>query len=90
MSEGIVIPPPVSQPSPTRRCRSGPYSPAGFIIGFMLAFGFVTLTTQLSYTPTNKWQREAVDRGAAEYYLDENFVRQWRWKEIIYTKDEAP
>lgn len=28
-----------------------------------------------------KWRKEAVKQGKAEFYLDENHKRQWRWKE---------
>lgn len=28
-----------------------------------------------------EWKKDAVKRGYAEYYLDENNDRQWRWKE---------
>lgn len=27
------------------------------------------------------WERTAVNHGHAEYYLDEHYERQWRWKE---------
>lgn len=27
------------------------------------------------------WKAEAVEAGHAEYYLDENNERQWRWKD---------
>lgn len=27
------------------------------------------------------WKKEAMEAGYAEYYLDENNERQWRWKE---------
>ena len=26
-------------------------------------------------------KREAVEKGIAEYYLDANFEKKWRWKE---------
>ncbi len=26
------------------------------------------------------WQRDSVKQGHAEYYLDENNNKQWRWK----------
>lgn len=26
------------------------------------------------------YRKEAIKRGVAEYYLDENHERQWRWK----------
>lgn len=29
-----------------------------------------------------KWEEATVKLGHAEYYLDENNQRQWRWKEI--------
>lgn len=27
------------------------------------------------------WQDQIVKHGAAEYYLDQNYHRQWRWKD---------
>ncbi len=27
------------------------------------------------------WERDAVNKDHAEYYLDTNYSRQWRWKE---------
>ncbi len=26
------------------------------------------------------WQRDAVNQGHAEFYLDKDFNRQWRWR----------
>lgn len=28
------------------------------------------------------WEREAVETGHAEFYLDNKHERQWRWKEV--------
>lgn len=28
----------------------------------------------------DKWQKEAVQAGHAEYFLDNEYQRQWRWK----------
>jgi len=28
------------------------------------------------------WRQEATEKGHAEYYLDKDNERQWRWKEI--------
>jgi hypothetical protein len=33
-------------------------------------------------------QKEVVKAGHAEYYLDENHERQWRWKEIPSETDQ--
>ena len=27
----------------------------------------------------NFWENDAVEHGYAEYYLNENYVRNWRW-----------
>lgn len=32
-------------------------------------------------TPDESWHRDAVRHGKAEFYLDGNQDRQWRWKE---------
>lgn len=31
------------------------------------------------------WKEFAVAEGKAEYYLDKNNQRQWRWKELEFT-----
>lgn len=31
------------------------------------------------------WQDYTVAEGKAEYYLDQNNRRQWRWKELEFT-----
>lgn len=38
----------------------------GFVVGFCVA--------------TNECEKTAVKSGHAEYYLDENNNKQWRWK----------
>jgi hypothetical protein len=42
----------------------------GWIIGFVVGF----------CVATNEFEKTAVKQGKAEYYLDENNERQWRWK----------
>lgn len=44
-----------------------------FICGFLLG--------RLVGNKTDEFHDEAVKKGKAEYYLDENNERQWRWKE---------
>ena len=31
------------------------------------------------YVRAHEWQRQAIDAGHAEYYLDENYDKQFRW-----------
>lgn len=38
----------------------------GFVVGFCVA--------------TNEYEKTAVKEDKAEYYLDENNDKQWRWK----------
>lgn len=45
---------------------------AGLIVGVLI------MSAILSFLNSG-WRREAVDRGKAEYYLDQNQNRQWRW-----------
>ena len=42
----------------------------GWIIGFVVGF----------CVATNEYEKTAVKAGKAEYYLDENNNKQWRWK----------
>lgn len=43
-----------------------------FISGFVL---HISLTARMD----EEWRNESVDSGHAEFYLDENHERQWRW-----------
>jgi hypothetical protein len=46
----------------------------GFIVGALLGALIAVCAMQ------SGWQRHAVDTGHAEFYLDENHNKQWRWK----------
>jgi hypothetical protein len=46
---------------------------AGLVIGICLGMCFIMAN--------GKSHMEIVKAGHAEYYLDENYHRQWRWKE---------
>jgi len=48
------------------------------IIFVLLALVFVVGFLSCDLT-SNSWRNKAVEVGAAEYYLDENNSRQWRW-----------
>lgn len=51
-----------------------------FFLGVAVGvFGFVGLTAALHATPRDL-MNEAVKRGHAEYYIDKDYERQWRWK----------
>jgi len=58
----------------------GPYILVGMCIGFILcAFLFTTVLPAL--WPMTSYARDAaVKAGKAEYYLDADNNRQWRWK----------
>ncbi len=42
-----------------------------FTLGGILSSGFLE----------EAWENDAVKRGFAEYYIDRNFSKQWRWIE---------
>ena len=51
-----------------------------FIIGVVFFFIGVLAGSVCVFNATQScWRREAVSSGRAEYYLDENHERQWRW-----------
>lgn len=52
------------------------------VVGFVLGF-LVTLFLCSAYVKSQekRWQIEAVQRGHAEFYIDKDFEKQWRWKE---------
>lgn len=54
---------------------------AGTMVGLIVAvlISMVLLATYNPYTE-NQWHRIAVDAGKAEYYMDKDFNKQWRWK----------
>jgi hypothetical protein len=43
---------------------------------FAMFFGYMAGIS----SETNRFRNEAVRLGLAEYFVDENNVRQWRWK----------
>lgn len=47
---------------------------ASFAVGVLCGFilGLAALASD--------WKRDAVRNGKAEYYLDKNHKKQWRWK----------
>lgn len=49
----------------------------GLALGSLLFLAIIFFTNAKT---ESAWQREAVKAGKAEYYLDENYERQWRWK----------
>jgi hypothetical protein len=48
-----------------------------FIFAFFIAFIFLILGAGIHGQVA---QREAVKQGHAEYFLDADFQKQWRWK----------
>jgi hypothetical protein len=42
--------------------------------------GFFTGTYCMKVRQANLWQKDAVAHGKAEYYLDKDHDKQWRWK----------
>lgn len=53
----------------------------GVVIGAALCIFVVLMLVIASGTCTERtWQDRAVKAGKAEYYLDADNVRQWRWK----------
>ncbi len=50
---------------------------AGMVLGAFIVF---IVCVCVGFTRTEHWHNEAVKSGHAEYYLDENSNKQWRWK----------
>jgi hypothetical protein len=49
--------------------------------GILLALTFALLAVHITYHAVrDHYEREAVEKGHAEFYFDKNFDRQWRWK----------
>ncbi len=44
--------------------------PAVFVVGFLMGASYCRWL----------WQRKCVTKGVAEFYLDNNHLRKWRWK----------
>lgn len=51
-----------------------------FVLFLGIAFGAVAGWAITKDCTNFNWKREAVKHGKAEYYLDSNNERQWRWK----------
>lgn len=50
-----------------------------FLVGF--GTGAILASALTAFLADCLWRHEAVNQGHAEYYLDENHKRQWRWKD---------
>lgn len=56
---------------------------AGCVIGFVITFIAMLVSILFIVSCNNElWQAEAVKQGKAEYYLDYQNTRKWRWKEV--------
>jgi len=54
----------------------------GFIPGVICAAGLMSLFWFMTQEVTNNsWRQQIADHGCAEFYLDQNHDRQWRWKD---------
>ena len=49
------------------------------VLAFLVCVLLVTITMKLHRA---HWEDEAVNSGHAEYYLDEDHNKQWRWLEV--------
>ncbi len=57
------------------------FSPPSFLVGLVTGVVLMLIySAALKATPEKSWQNYAVKAGKAEYYLDENNNKQWRWK----------
>jgi len=54
----------------------------GMILGALFCGLLVHTVTKCA------WEREAVERGHGEYYLDKDYARQWRWKPRVYKEEK--
>lgn len=53
------------------------------LIDFLICLCVLALVTSLTVGLCDRvWRDKAVKQGHAEYYLDDNHNRMWRWKEI--------
>lgn len=53
----------------------------GFWPGVIVTAMLMSLVFAFSQQQTNRsWRDQIADHGCAEYYLDDNHDRQWRWK----------
>jgi len=54
------------------------FGKVGIILGVIVILIMIFL---LGYkTSSDRWEFESVERGHAEYYLDENYNRKWGWR----------
>ena len=59
----------------------------GFVLGIVFTlFMIITLVP----SPREFLQKEAVKAGHAEYYLDEDYQRQWRWLPVPEKENALP
>jgi len=51
---------------------------------FIVVFIVIIITGKIVPDGTNtKWKNEADKKGYAEYYLDKDNNKQWRWKKCL-------
>lgn len=56
---------------------------ASVAVGFITGFAAIVPVALLAMGRLDsEWRDEAVKAGHAEYYLDADHNRQWRWKEV--------
>lgn len=54
-----------------------------FLVGILAGIGVTILVWGETQQATNdSWRYQIVEHGCAEYYLDKNHERQWRWKHL--------
>lgn len=54
----------------------------GFIPGVLLTFFLMAMLWSASvFMMNDSWRQQIADHGCAEFYLDQNHDRQWKWKE---------
>jgi len=53
-----------------------------FLVIAMLAVFTLGTSYFIQTLARTKFQDEAADKGHAEYYLDKDHKKQWRWKEL--------
>ena len=62
----------------------------GLALGFVVTAWMCIYLSGLYRDPRieKEWHDEAIKQGHAEYYLDENNERQWRWKDCEREREE--
>lgn len=54
-----------------------------FSVILFIAFA-ITVSIVITWSRVSEaWRNEAVNTGHAEYYLDSDRDRQWRWKPVV-------